>query len=57
MSGTDALHDYDVETDPPAIEPVEHRIRLDFMAGGPIRRDQLLEKYNSWNGGPENRDP
>jgi hypothetical protein len=57
MSGTDALHDYDVETDPPAIEPVEHRIRLDFMAGGPIRRDQLLEKYNSWKGDPENADP
>jgi hypothetical protein len=57
MGGTDALHDYDVESDPPAIEPVEHRIRLDFMAGGPIRRDQLLEKYNSWKGGPENIDP
>ena len=57
MGGTDALYDYDVEIDPPAVEPVEHRIRLDFMAGGPIRRNQLLEKYNSWKGSPESMDP
>jgi hypothetical protein len=46
MADIDAGHDYDVETDPPAIEPVEHRIRLDFMTGGTIRYDQLLRTYN-----------
>jgi hypothetical protein len=45
MTNEDARYNYDVTTDPSAIEPVEHRIRLDFMAGGPIRRDQLLSNY------------
>lgn len=47
MADIDAAYDYGVETDPPAIEPVKHRIRLDFMAGGPIRYDQLLANYDS----------
>ena len=47
MANIDAAHHYDVETDPPAIEPIEHRVRLDFMAGGPIRYDQLLTNHDS----------
>lgn len=42
MTNEDARYTYDVTTDPSAIEPVEHRVRLDFKTGGPIRRDQLL---------------
>lgn len=50
MDGTDALHDYDVEIDPSAIEPVEHRTQLDFMAGGLTRCERSLEKYNPLQG-------
>jgi len=53
----DATHEYDVTGDPPAIEPVEHEIRLDFMAGGPIRHGHLLTEYNSWGSGPDDQDP
>ncbi|MFC7771738.1 MULTISPECIES: hypothetical protein [Salinirubellus] len=47
LADIDTAYDYNVETDPPAIEPVEHRIRLDFMAGGTIRYDQLLTNSDS----------
>jgi len=47
LADIDAAYDYNVETDPPAIEPVEHRIRLDFMAGGTIRYNQLLTNSDS----------
>lgn len=47
LADIDAAYDYDIETDPPAIEPVEHCIRLDFMAGGWIRYDQLLTNSDS----------
>lgn len=47
VADEDDFYSHDVETDPPAIEPVEHRIRLDFMAGGPIRYDQLLPNSTS----------
>ena len=47
VADEDDFHSHDVETDPPAIEPVEHRIRLDFMTGGAIRYDQLLTNYDS----------
>lgn len=57
LSGIDDAYDYDVDRDPPAIEPIEHRIRLDFMAGGPIRHDELLDKYNPWSEGPDDPDP
>jgi hypothetical protein len=46
-----------VGDEPPAIEPIEHRIRLDFMAGGPIHRSHLLEKYNPWTADPGECDP
>jgi hypothetical protein len=45
---TDRDYDYDVNRDPPNVEPIEHQIRLDLMRGGPIRRDQLLGDYNPW---------
>ncbi|AXG08260.1 hypothetical protein DU500_17365 (plasmid) [Haloplanus rubicundus] len=57
LADIDAAYDYDVETDPPAIEPVEHRIRLDFMAGGAIRYDQLLTNYDSRDRDAAETDP
>jgi len=48
LAKTDQHHCYNVDDEPPAIEPIEHRIRLDFMAGGPIRRSQLLDQHNPW---------
>lgn len=53
LSHTDREYEYDVETDPPNIEPIEHRIRLDFMRGGPLRRDQLLGDFNFWGYDPD----
>ena len=29
-------YSHDVNTDPPEIEPVEHRLRVDFIDGGPL---------------------
>ncbi|QLC35714.1 hypothetical protein EFA46_015785 (plasmid) [Halarchaeum sp. CBA1220] len=49
---TDRDYEYDVEHDPANVEPIEHQIRLDFMRGGPIRRDQLLGNYNPWKYDP-----
>ena len=57
LADIDAAYDYNVETDPPAIEPVEHRIRLDFMAGGAIRYDQLLTNYDSRDRDAAESDP
>ncbi|TSD08717.1 hypothetical protein DP107_18520 [Haloglomus irregulare] len=45
----DRDYDYNVDRDPPNIEPIEHQIRLDFMFGGAIRHDQLLGDYNPWS--------
>jgi len=53
LSHADREYEYDVETDPPNIEPIEHRIRLDFMQGGSIRRDQLLGDFNFWAYDPD----
>ena len=49
LAHTDREYDYDVDRDPPNIEPIEHEIRLDFVCGGPIHRDQLLGDYNPWS--------
>ncbi|WP_424016282.1 hypothetical protein ACOZ4N_01255 (plasmid) [Halorientalis pallida] len=49
----DQGYEYDVELDPPAVEPIEHKIRLDFMAGGRIRRKDLLSEYNPWTYDPD----
>ena len=57
VTDEDDFHCHDVETDPPAIEPVEHRIRLDFMAGGTIRYDQLLTNSDSRERDPAESDP
>lgn len=53
LSNVDREYDYDVDADPPNIEPVEHRIRVDFMRGGSIRRDQLLGGFNFWAYDPD----
>lgn len=57
LAESDASYAYDVETDLPKIESVEHRIRIDFMAGGPITREALLRDYNPWRNDPSDPDP
>jgi hypothetical protein len=57
LAEADAHYEYDVETDPPKVEPIEHRIRIDFIAGAPVERAALLGSYNPWNNGPGDPDP
>jgi hypothetical protein len=57
LSRGDRGYGYGVKRQPPAIEPIEHRIRLDFTAGGPIQRSSLLDRYNPWTSGPADPDP
>ena len=38
---------HDVETDPPEIEPVEHRLRVDFIDGGPLTPHPLHGSHQS----------
>jgi hypothetical protein len=57
LAKTDHQHHYDTVDEPPAIEPIEHRIRLDFMAGGAIRRSQLLDRHKPWTADPGEPDP
>ena len=57
LAKTDQQHRYNVDDEPPAIEPIEHRIRLDFMAGGLIHRSQLLNQHNPWMTDPGESDP
>jgi len=57
LSRADRSYGYEVDRQPPAIEPIEHQIRLDFMTGGPIQRSSLLERYNPWTSGPNDPDP
>mgnify|MGYP000008807263 CR=1 FL=1 len=52
LAHTDREYEYDVNRDPANVEPIEHQIRLDFMRGGPVRRDQLLGSYNPWKYDP-----
>ena len=33
-------YEHDVDSDPPEIEPVEHRLRVDFIEGGPLTPQQ-----------------
>jgi hypothetical protein len=46
LSRGDRSYGYEVDRQPAAIEPIEHRIRLDFMTGGPIQPADLSERYN-----------
>jgi hypothetical protein len=34
-------YDHDVDTDPPEIEPIEHRLRVDFIDGGPVTLHEI----------------
>ena len=34
-------YEHDVGTDPPEIEPIEHRLRVDFIDGGPVTLHEL----------------
>ena len=33
-------YEHDVDSDPPEIEPIEHRLRVDFIKGGPLTSQQ-----------------
>ena len=57
LAKTDQQHRYDVDDEPPSIEPIEHRIRLDFMTAGPVRRSQLLNQHSPWTADPDEADP
>jgi hypothetical protein len=57
LAKTDQQHHYDVNDEPPTIEPIEHRIRLDFMTAGPVHRSQLLDQHNPWTADPSEADP
>jgi hypothetical protein len=41
LSPTHSDYEHDVGSDPPEIEPIEHRLRVDFIDGGPITRQDL----------------
>jgi hypothetical protein len=41
LSPTHSDYEHDVDSDPPEIEPIEHRLRIDFIAGGPITRQNI----------------
>jgi len=49
LAHMDCDYDYDVDRDPPNVEPIEHQIRLGFMHGGAVHLDQLLGDYNPWS--------
>jgi hypothetical protein len=57
LAKTDQQHRYDVDDEPPTIEPIEHRIRLDFMTAGPVHRSQLLGQHNPWTADSSEADP
>jgi len=57
LTERDTNYQYNVDADPPKVELVEHRIRVDFMTGAPIRRAALLDSHNPWNSDPSDPDP
>lgn len=58
LSPRDRQYDYDPSTDPSAIEPIEHKLRLDLMSAGlPSTYEHLLNNYNHYQSGPEDDHP
>lgn len=57
LTRQDAKYEYDVDVDPPTVEPIEHRMRVDFMAGSPVKRAALLDSHNPWNSDAGDPDP
>lgn len=57
LSRRDHQYSYDVKTDPPGIEPIEHKLRADFMTAGPPPKDSLLNNYGHAGDGTGNSDP
>lgn len=58
LSRQDPAYELEPETDQPAIEPIEHKLRVDFLqAGPPSQMNQLLDEYSHYQAGPENPDP
>ncbi|MBS3760481.1 MAG: hypothetical protein KGY43_03240 [Halodesulfurarchaeum sp.] len=57
LAKTDQQHCYYVDGEPPTIVPIEHRIRLDFMAAGLIRCSQLLDQHNPRTADSSEADP
>lgn len=58
LSPQDRRFDLDPTTDRSAIEPIEHKLRVDFMtAGPPDSVNQLLDSYSHYQAGPGDDDP
>lgn len=58
LSPEDRQYDHDPATEPSAIEPIEHKLRVDLMTAGiPDAKAQLLSSYNHYNAGPGDDDP
>ncbi|MHC3381712.1 hypothetical protein [Haloarcula sp. H-GB5] len=58
LSSQDREHSIDPVQDQPAIEPIEHKLRVDFMqAGPPDNLKQLLDSYVHYQSGPGDEDP
>lgn len=58
LSPNDRQYDYNPATEPSAIEPIEHKIRLDIIeAGLPEHFTQFLGKYSHYRAEPGDPDP
>jgi hypothetical protein len=58
LSPEDRQYEHDPATEPSAIEPIEHKLRVDLMTAGiPDAKAQLLGSYNHYNAGPDDDDP
>lgn len=58
LSPQDQRYDLDPVGEQSPIEPVEHKLRVDFMtAGPPDSRSQLLDSYSHYQSGPGDPDP
>jgi hypothetical protein len=58
LSLEDRQYEHDPATEPSAIEPIEHKLRVDLMtAGMPDSSRQLLNEYSHYRAGPGDDDP
>jgi hypothetical protein len=58
LSPEDRQYEHDPEAEPSAIEPIEHKLRLDLMAAGlPDSEHHLLDDYSHYRSGPGDPDP
>lgn len=58
LSPEDRQYEHDPETEPSAIEPIEHKLRIDLITAGiPDTKQQLLDQYSHYRAGPGDDDP